>query len=118
MSQPQAMPKARPSAPSPAEPVEVAPPARPKNDLALRLGTAGVTAPLIIWSLYLGPPWFFPMLSVIACSFAAWELFAMIAPKHMPLRVWGSLATLGVFAAMVVPGGQQHLAGVLIACVV
>jgi len=118
MSQPHAMPKAPPGAPSPAADSTQVVQARPKSDLALRLGTAGVTAPLIIWSLYFGPPWFFPMLAVIACSFAAYELFAMIAPKHVVLRAYGSLATLGVFGAMVVPGAQAHLAGVVIGCVV
>lgn len=120
MSQPHAMPKApsAPSAPTPADPAPVANKTSPRSDLALRLGTAGVTAPLIIWSLYFGPAWFFPMLSVLACSFAAYELFAMVAPKHLALRTYGLLAALAVFAAFVVPGGQAHLAGVLIACVV
>jgi phosphatidate cytidylyltransferase len=119
MSQPHAMPKAPPAAPSPADDQRpVAKKSSPRSDLALRLGTAGVTAPLIIWSLYYGPVWFFPMLSVLACSFATYELFAMVAPKHLGLRVYGVLAALGVFAAFVVPGGQAHLGGVMIACVV
>lgn len=120
MSQPHAMPNgpSAPSAPTPADPAPVANKTSPRSDLALRLGTAGVTAPLIIWSLYFGPAWFFPMLSVLACSFAAYELFAMVAPKHLALRTYGLLAALAVFAAFVVPGGQAHLAGVLIACVV
>ena len=91
---------------------------QPKSDLALRLGTAGVTAPLIIWSLYYGPPWFFPMLAVIACSFAAYELFAMVAPEHAALRGYGSLATLAMFGSMVLPGGERHVAPVVIGCVV
>jgi len=113
------MPKAPPAAPSPAgdhRPVANKP--SPRSDLALRLGTAGITAPLIIWSLYFGPAWLFPMLSVLACSFATYELFAMVAPTHVGLRVYGVLAALAVFAAFVVPGGQAHIAGVLIACVV
>lgn len=113
------MPKAPPSAPRPAADSDHVGKARPKNDLALRLGTAGVTAPLIVWSLYLGPPWFFPMLAVLACSFAAYELFAMVAPQHRALRVYGLLAALGVFAAMIAPGLDVHLAnGMLIGCVV
>lgn len=111
------MPKA-PSAPSPADSAHVAKARPPKSDLALRLGTAGVTAPLIIWSLYFGPAWFFPMLAVLACSLAAYELFAMVASGHTVLRAYGLLATLGVFAALVVPGARAHLASVVIGGVV
>jgi phosphatidate cytidylyltransferase len=119
MSQPHAMPKTPAGAPTPADSAPVTKnKVSTKSDLAMRLGTAGVTAPLIIWSLYFGPPWFFPMLSVIACSFAAYELFAMVAPKHGALRLYGSLATLAVFAAIAVPFARPHLAGVMIACVV
>ena len=69
-----------------------------RSNLALRLLTAAVWVPLLLYSLLGGPRWLFPGLAVLVCSLGAYELFAMTAPAHALLRAWGVLATLLVFA--------------------
>jgi phosphatidate cytidylyltransferase len=66
--------------------------------LALRLLTAAVLVPLLLYSLLGGPRWLFPSLAALVCGLGAFELFAMTAPAHLALRAWGVLATLLVFA--------------------
>jgi phosphatidate cytidylyltransferase len=90
-----------------------------KSDLGLRLGTAGVFAPIILGLLYAGPPWGFPVLCAITSSFAAYELFAMVAPDHYALRIYGVLASLVVLSGFVVPLIAVHFGAIaigLIAC--
>src|SRR5438105_620898 len=50
--------------------------AKPSN-LALRLATAAVCVPLILWLLYRGPAWGFFLLVFPAAVIGAWELFSM-----------------------------------------
>jgi phosphatidate cytidylyltransferase len=69
-----------------------------RSNLALRLLTAAVTVPLILYSLFAGPPWLFPGLTALVCALGTLELFAMVAPEHLMLRLWGLGATLLVFA--------------------
>jgi len=71
---------------------------RPKSDLALRITTAAVTAPLILYLLFVGPPWLFPPVTGLIAVLGAWELFGMIAPSHAHQRVWGTVATGVTFA--------------------
>ncbi|HET6336912.1 MAG TPA: phosphatidate cytidylyltransferase [Polyangiales bacterium] len=74
---------------------------KPKvGNLALRLVTAAVWVPLLLYSLFSGPRWLFPSLTVGVCLLGAIELFAMTAPAHMLLRIWGVIATMIVFAPM------------------
>jgi len=74
---------------------------KPKvGNLALRLVTAAVWVPLLLYSLFSGPRWLFPSLTVGVCLLGAIELFAMTAPAHMLLRIWGVIATMIVFASM------------------
>jgi phosphatidate cytidylyltransferase len=73
-------------------------PRNSRSNLALRLLTAAVWVPLLLYSLFLGPPWLFPSMAAIVCTLGAYELFAMTSPEHPLLRVWGILATLLVFA--------------------
>lgn len=65
--------------------------------MALRLLTAAVTVPLLLYSLLGGPRWLFPSLTALVCGLGAFELFAMTAPAHAWLRLWGVLATMLVF---------------------
>jgi phosphatidate cytidylyltransferase len=74
---------------------------KPKvSNLALRLVTAAVWVPLLIYSLFWGPRWLFPSLTVGVCLLGAIELYAMTAPAHMLLRIWGVIATMIAFAPM------------------
>jgi phosphatidate cytidylyltransferase len=71
---------------------------KPRSDLPLRLATAAITVPLILYALLWGPLWLFPALTALVCGLGAWELFTMVAPAHRPLRIWGLLVTLLLFA--------------------
>jgi phosphatidate cytidylyltransferase len=69
-------------------------PGKARSNLALRLLTAGVMAPVPIYSLFAGPRWLFPLLTAISCVLCALELFVMVAPKHRATRIWGLIATV------------------------
>jgi phosphatidate cytidylyltransferase len=96
----------------------MAEPARPKSNLALRLLTAAVTAPLIVLLLYVGPPWGFPLVAGIVCALGAWELFTMLAPGQRLLQLWGVAASSAVYALFAVERGQAFatLAMILLSC--
>jgi phosphatidate cytidylyltransferase len=69
-------------------------PEKPRSNLSLRLGTAAVTVPLLLYSLFGGPRWLFPLLTELVCALGAHELFTMVAPKHPLMRVWGVAASV------------------------
>jgi phosphatidate cytidylyltransferase len=73
---------------------------RPRSDLALRLLTAAVWAPFLIYLLYWAPHWLFPAVAATVCALGGWELFTMLAPEHRLLRAWGTAASLGVFCLL------------------
>jgi phosphatidate cytidylyltransferase len=85
------------------------------SNLALRLLTAAVFVPLILYLLYLGPWWGFPLLALLACSLGAHELFTMIAPEHRVLRVYGVAASIAVFGLVASPGAQRWVLPAMIA---
>jgi phosphatidate cytidylyltransferase len=62
---------------------------KPRSNLTLRLLTAAVTVPLLLYSLFLPPTWLFPGLTALVCVLGAFELFTMVAPAHTILRAWG-----------------------------
>lgn len=70
-------------------------------NLAIRLATAGVGAPLILLLLYKGPPWGFFGLVLPATLIGAWELFNMTHPGDRVSQVFGVLlaatASFGIF---------------------
>jgi phosphatidate cytidylyltransferase len=74
-----------------------------RSNLALRLGTAGVTVPLILYSLFLPPRWLFPFLTLLVCTLSAHELFAMATPQHPLTRAWGVLTSIAL--CLVIGGG-------------
>ena len=65
-----------------------------RSNLTLRLLTAGVTVPLILYSLFFPPRWLFPSLTALVCALSAYELFAMVTPKHLATRTWGVVSSL------------------------
>ena len=80
------------STPSPAAhevAAKMSEPGKPRSNLTLRLLTAAVTVPLILYSLFLAPKWLFPSLATFVCVLGAYELFAMVAPQHALMRAWG-----------------------------
>jgi phosphatidate cytidylyltransferase len=85
------------------------------SNLALRLLTAAVFVPLILYLLYLGPAWGFPLIAAIACALGSHELFEMVAPEHRLLRAYGVAASLGVFALIAWPPAHRWLLPVMIA---
>lgn len=74
--------------------------ARVKSNLALRLLTAAVCGPIIIWMLYWGGPLVFPIVTGIVAALGASELFAMLAPGNVRLRAWGVLSSSAVYLLM------------------
>lgn len=59
------------------------------SNLAVRLATAAVGAPLILLLLYKGAPWGFYVLALPASLVAAWELFNMTHPGDRPSQLMG-----------------------------
>jgi phosphatidate cytidylyltransferase len=71
-------------------------PAKGRSNLALRLVTAALLVPLLLYSLFLGPRWLFPCFTALVCGLSAIELFAMVAPEHRLIRGFGVAATMVV----------------------
>jgi len=65
-----------------------------RSNLTLRLLTAAVTVPLILYSLFLPPRWLFPGMVITVCALGAYELFAMALPQHAVARAWGIASSL------------------------
>ncbi|HVH46453.1 MAG TPA: phosphatidate cytidylyltransferase [Labilithrix sp.] len=59
------------------------------SNLAVRIATAAVGAPLILLLLYKGAPWGFYLLALPATLIAAWELFNMTHPGDRPSQLMG-----------------------------
>jgi phosphatidate cytidylyltransferase len=78
------------------------------SNLAVRLATAAVGAPLILLVLYKGPPWGFYLLVLPATLIAAWELFAMTHPGDRPSQVMGVGMTAATSAATYFASGDAH----------
>src|SRR5688572_9995038 len=63
------------------DPIPAEKPPSANANLAIRLATAAVGAPLIVALLYKGPAWGFYLLVLPATLIAAWELFNMTHPE-------------------------------------
>jgi phosphatidate cytidylyltransferase len=71
--------------------------------------------PALIYLLYWAPRWLFPLVAAAVCAFGAWELFTMVAPQHVRLRVWGMVASLGIYSLIGLDPNSRWLAPALIA---
>ena len=89
-----------------------------RRNLALRLLTAAVGVPFLLWLLYQGPPWAFPSVAAVTCALAALELFAIIAPGDRLAAVLGTIGTLVLFAIVALPWARPHAVHALIALTV
>jgi phosphatidate cytidylyltransferase len=74
----------------------MAEPTKSRSNLTLRLATAGVTVPLLLYSLFFPPRWLFPFLTALVCTLSAIELFGMVAPHHPITRAWGVASSLAL----------------------
>jgi phosphatidate cytidylyltransferase len=70
------------------------------GNLAVRVLTAAVAAPVIVYLLLWGPRWGFIALLAIACVVAAVELFQLTLFDQPFLKAWGVAATLAVLGVM------------------
>jgi len=90
-----------------------------RRNLALRLLTAAVGAPIVLYLLFAGPFWGFPALTAATCALAAIELYAMVAPGQRLLATYGTLACLVIFAFVAIPAARPFsVAGLLVLTVV
>jgi phosphatidate cytidylyltransferase len=71
-----------------------------KSNLAVRLTTAGLVAPLLLVVLFLAPAWAWYIVVFVACGIAAQELFAMTHPGDAIAQAVGVVSTLAVSAAV------------------
>src|SRR5579872_2092928 len=74
--------------------------AKAPSNLAIRLATAAVCVPLILWLLYRGPAWGFFLLVFPAAVIGTWELFAMTHPGDRVSQGIGVVLAAGASAAM------------------
>jgi phosphatidate cytidylyltransferase len=79
------------------------------SNLALRLLTAAICGPFIIYMLWWGPAWLFPAVTGTVALGGAWEMFSMIAPQHALLRGFGVVASVAVYCMIGLGIGIQHL---------
>ncbi|MDD9944863.1 MAG: phosphatidate cytidylyltransferase [Myxococcales bacterium] len=69
-----------------------------RSNLRLRLLTAAVVVPLLLYMLFVGPGWLLPSATVLVASLGALELAAMVAPGQRLYALYGLLATWTVLA--------------------
>jgi phosphatidate cytidylyltransferase len=72
-----------------------------RSNLATRLLTAAVVAPLILLLLYFGPVWGWTVLVLGATTLSAVEFFNMSHPGDAVARAFGVVLTFGVSAVLV-----------------
>lgn len=70
-----------------------------KSNLAIRLLTAAVVVPPLLWLLFEGPAWGFFALVLVATAIAGLELFRMTHPGDVPSQGVLVLSTLAASAA-------------------
>ena len=66
------------------------------SNLVVRLATAAVAAPVILYLLFWAPRWGFRVLVMSAVAVAAFELFGMTMGKDRVLEAYGIVASLAV----------------------
>jgi phosphatidate cytidylyltransferase len=87
------------------------------SNLAVRIATAAVGAPLIILLLFHGPPWGFYLLALPATLIAAWELFNMTHPHDRVSQVMGVVMTAVASFATYLSSADSRILATMIICV-
>jgi phosphatidate cytidylyltransferase len=67
-----------------------------KSNLAIRLITAGIVAPLLLTVLFIGPAWGWFLIVLVASIVAGQELFGMTHPGDAIAQVMGTVTTTAV----------------------
>lgn len=81
------------------------------SNLAIRLLTAAVGIPIILWTLFYAPRWIFSVFSLFAAAVGASELATMTLPGKRPLQAWMVLVTMVVTGVLVfLPTAEALLA--------
>ncbi len=80
-----------------------------KSNLAVRLATAAVVAPLLLVVLFLAPPWAWYIVVFVACAVASQELFGMTHPGDRVAQGVGIVSTLAVSAALYFGKGDPRV---------
>jgi phosphatidate cytidylyltransferase len=85
------------------------------SNLAVRLATAAVGAPLIVALLYKGPPWGFFLLVFAATLIGSWELFNMTHPGDRVSQAMGTgMSAIASIATYVAEGDSKILITALV----
>lgn len=71
---------------------------RAKGDLLPRLGTAAVLVPFLLYMLFWGPYWLFPLVSALVAGFGAHEVAEMVAPANRLYAGYQVLVSWIIFA--------------------
>jgi phosphatidate cytidylyltransferase len=79
------------------------------SNLKVRLLTAAVVVPPLLWLLFRGPAYGFFLLVLFAAAIAADELFRMTHPGDGIARAIGVVSTLAVSASLYLWGGDPRL---------
>lgn len=87
------------------------------SNLAVRLATAAVGAPLILLLLYKGAPWGFYLLALPATLIASWELFNMTHPGDRPSQLMGVGMTAITSVATYVSQADARILATMVICV-
>src|SRR5688572_12736834 len=87
------------------------------RNLAIRLLTAAIGAPLIVYLLYAGPAWGFYLLALPATLIAAWELFKMTHPADRLSQLMGVAMAAIVSGVVYLSNGDARVLTTMIICV-
>jgi phosphatidate cytidylyltransferase len=91
----------------------------PGSALARRLLSALVVVPLLLWTLYGGPQWLFPITVLLLAAAAHWEFARMFRQAGEETMPWlGTLAGLAVTASFLLPGAMPIVLALSVAAAV
>lgn len=81
---------------------------------ALRFLSALPLIPSVLWLMFGAPKWAFEVFGLVWIAICGHELMSMTIPESRLARVWGTLATVGLTAAMLHAPNASALVGALL----
>lgn len=102
----------------PAHQNQPAPSASRMSNLTVRLLTAAVGIPIILWMLYLAPGWVFSAFAVLVAVVGGAELSGMTLKGARPLQIWLIFAAAAVTAVLTFSGRSDVIVSLLFGLVV